>query len=196
MPKILMQGDKAIDVSIEVALRAKESWTAGDDKVDIGSQVLKGSKIVSIDMSDSAPPDKDYDLNNQSDRELIKEFEREIESVRSSVPDNIEFYGRPIKEIPAVLGLPKKVLSDGFVKNDVLGLTHAGVVKYCLDNGFIGRSEDKGIVHWGYTPRYYVYSKKRKALDDLNFRRDYARKLDEESMDQLTKAKQSLFKKI
>jgi len=194
MPKILMQGDKSIDVSLETALKAKEAWTSGGDTIDIGSQTLKASKIVSIDFEGSTNQnDRTYDLNNYEDKQIIRDFERDlIEATGATIDRPIEFYGEPIKEVRAFNELPKIVLREGMVKNDILGICHWSKVKYCLDNKFIYRYADGKA--WAVYPEYINFRAKSKALDELNSRRDYAKKMDDESLDKLNEAKGQVLK--
>jgi hypothetical protein len=164
MPKIYMSGDKSYEVSIETALKAKQLWEEGEDKIDIGSQLIRGSRIISIDFG-SKKSDKTYDFKNPEDKRIIKEFEEELEYAKQEELENpIEYYGEPRE--------------SGLVWNKIFGYVKPQIIQYAQRQGYVCKPDT-----WRVHPKFSEWCEKIKGLGDLKLAREYAEKKELESLD-------------
>lgn len=147
-----------------------------------------------------------YDLDIKEDREVIREFEAELEQLKKeSLEKPITFYGEPVPIISAF-----KMGSREFpeshdprrVRNDVTGMTDAGIVQLLLKVKAISRRwvkpEHPGW-SWAVGPDLKVYEEfrqKESALGDLKYRRQIAKEKEQESLDALARGREELIKSM
>lgn len=147
-----------------------------------------------------------YDLNLESDKAVIKEFEAMLESLKHEpLVKPLDFYGEPKVVIPAFeMGSHKFPESKNprRVYNDILGLTDAGVAQYLLRIRAISRryvTADHPGRSWAVGPDLKAYEdfyQKKHALDELKNKRAYAKELEAESLDALAKSRETLIKSM
>ncbi len=147
-----------------------------------------------------------YDLDIEEDRKVIREFEAQLEhSKKEPLEKPISFYGEPIPVIKAF-----KIGSREFpesqdprrVRNDVTGMTDAGIVQYLLKLKAISRRwvkpEHPGW-SWAVGPDLKLYEEfrqKESALGDLKYRRQFAKEKEQESLDALARGREELIKSM
>lgn len=148
----------------------------------------------------------EYDLGNKEDHNVIREFEVELERLKTvTLKYPLWVYGEPKEVIPAF-----KFGSREFpesrnprrVYNDVMGLVDAGIVQYLLDKKAISRryvKKDKPGEYWAIGPdlkAYEEFYEKKRTLDELKDRRAYAEQKNEESFDVLMETREELSKSM
>ena len=147
-----------------------------------------------------------YDLDNEDDKRAIKEFEAMLESLKTELLIKpLHFYGEPNEYIPArEFGNHKFPESKvpRRVRNDVTGLTDAGIVQYLLRNKAISRRwvrpEHPGW-SWAVGPdlkAYEEFSQKKRALDELKYLRQYAKEKEQEALDALARGREELIRSM
>lgn len=158
-------------------------------------------------LNEEAKPMKvGYDLDIKEDREVIREFEAEIERLKKEpLEKQISFYGESVPVIKAF-----KIGSREFpeshdprrVRNDVTGITDAGIVQHLLKIKAISRRwvkpEHPGW-SWAVGPDLKVYEEfrqKESALSDLKYRRQIAKEKERESFNALVESKGALSKSM
>lgn len=158
-------------------------------------QAFKTAYATIVDRDEQSDWEKPYDLNVNEDRDVIKDLEKEIEGAMDfELKEDLIFYGKPIKVIPAFNKKPEIKLSSGYVKNEILGLVHWSLVEYCLKNNIIKRKEIGNKVIWEIVyPDYKQYEDKRNALNELKGRREFMNK---EETDSLTEDKDEAIKQM
>ncbi|MBI3589487.1 MAG: hypothetical protein HY093_03715 [Candidatus Liptonbacteria bacterium] len=147
-----------------------------------------------------------YDLDIEEDRKAIREFEAELEQLKKEPLERpMSFYGETVPVINA-FKIGKREFPESQdtrrVRNDVTGLTDAGIVQYLLRNKAISRRwvkpEHPGW-SWAVGPglkAYEEFCQKKRALDDLKYRRQYAQEKDQESLDALARGRETLIKSM
>jgi len=195
MAKIRLSQQEELEVSKETALRIKEQWQDPDVKnIEIGGKIFKKSRIIEVDSGNSNLRDKPYNLKDEEDHRLIKDFEQEMEDVKAEkLEHELEYYGRPIKIVDAVGKMPAKKLPPNYVGNELLGIIHAGIIQYCLRNKIMHKKFER--FYW-IAPECTAFLEKRKALRELQDKREYAEKLNQEAMSQIEESKKAVAKKI
>jgi hypothetical protein len=121
-----------------------------------------------------------YDLDNKDDVRIIREFEVMLGKLKTEpLQKPLSFYGEPVEVIRA-FKVGKREFPESRdprrVKNDITGLTDAGIVQYLLQLKAISRRwvkpEHPGW-SWAVGPdlkAYEEFSQKKRALDDLKYR--------------------------
>jgi len=147
-----------------------------------------------------------YDLNLESDKAIIREFEATLESSKQeSLVKPLDFYGEPKVVIPAFEMRSRKFPESRDprrVYNDILGLTDAGIVQYLLRMKAISRryvTADHPGRSWAVGPDLKAYEdfyQKKHALDELRNKRAYATELEADSLDALAKSREMLIKSM
>lgn len=147
-----------------------------------------------------------YDLDNEEDKRVIREFEKMLESLKQeSLVKPLKFYGEPV-EIIRAFEIGKRKFPENRdprrVRNDVTGLIDAGIVQYLLRLKAISRRWVK-LEHpgwsWAVGPdlkTYEDFNQKKRALDDLKYRRQYAQEKEQESLDALARGRETLTKSM
>jgi len=200
--KIKLVGGEDIEVSLSTALKIKEQFEDEDIKpstpIDISGKIRKKSKINGIDIGNGINTrEKPYDLKNKEDRRIIKEFEKELEEAKKKpLKQPIEYYGKECKIIPAVNGMPKIEMAEGYVVNEIIGIKHAGVIQYMVEKKYIVKLKDKTGDYWAVTRTYDEWSQKYHALQELILRREQAENQEKQAMEQVYQAKKVIGKKI
>lgn len=143
-----------------------------------------------------------YDLDNKDDVRIIREFEVMLEKLKTEpLQKPLSFFGEPVEVIRAFeIGKRKfpESRNPRRVRNDVTGMTDAGIVQYLLKLKAISRRwvkpEHPGW-SWAVGPdlkAYEEYRQKESALSDLKYRRQCAKEMEQESLDALAENKEAL----
>ncbi len=155
---------------------------------------------------ESKPVKIGYDLDSKEDRENIREFETMLETLKKEpLIKPLDFYGEPKEVIPAFeMGSRKfpESRNPRRVHNDVLGLADAGLVQYLLKLKAISRryvTPNHPGRSWAVGPdlkAYEEFNQKKRALDDLKYRRQFAKAKEQESFDALARGRETLIKSM
>ncbi len=148
----------------------------------------------------------EYDLNNPEEKKAVRDFEVLLEDLKT-VPLKYPLwvYGEPKEVIPAFeMGKRKfpESISPRRVRNEIVGLTDAGIVQHLLEVKAISRrhvKKEHPNYGWAVGPDLKAYEdfyQKKRALDDLKNKRAYAEEKDEESFDALVKGREELIKSM
>lgn len=148
----------------------------------------------------------EYDLNNPEEKKAIRDFEVLLEDLKT-VPLKYPLwvYGEPKEVIPAFeMGKRKfpESINPRRVRNEIVGLTDAGIVQHLLEVRAISRrhvKKEHPNYGWAVGPDLKAYEdfyQKKRALDDLKNKRAYAEEKDEESFDALVKGREELIKSM
>ena len=148
----------------------------------------------------------EYDLNNPEEKKAIKDFEvlfEELKTIPLKYP--LWVYGEPKEIIPASK-FGKREFPESInprrVRNDIVGLTDAGIVQHLLDVKAISRrhvKKEHPNYGWAVGPDLKAYEdfyQKKKALEELKDKRAYAEQKDEESFDALIESREELIKSM
>jgi len=148
----------------------------------------------------------EYDLNNPEEKKAIKDFEvlfEELKTIPLKYP--LWVYGEPKEIIPASK-FGKREFPESInprrVRNDIVGLTDAGIVQHLLDVKAISRrhvKKEHPNYGWAVGPDLKAYEdfyQKKKALEELKDKRAYAEQRDEESFDALIEGREELIKSM
>ncbi len=145
-------------------------------------------------------------MDNKGDREIIRDFEAMLETLKKEpLIKPLDFYGEPREVIPAFeIGSRKfpESRNPRRVCNDITGLTDAGIVQYLLDIKAVSRryvAKDHPGRSWAVGPdlkAYEKFSQKKRALDELKYRRQYAQEKDQEALDALARGRETLIKSM
>ena len=148
----------------------------------------------------------EYDLNNPEEKKAIKDFEvlfEELKTIPLKYP--LWVYGEPKEIIPASK-FGKREFPESInprrVRNDIVGLTDAGIVQHLLDVKAISRrhvKKEHPNYGWAVGPDLKAYEdfyQKKKALEELKDKRAYAEQRDEESFDALIEGRDELIKSM
>jgi len=144
----------------------------------------------------------EYDLGNKEDHKAIRDFEVELEQLKTApLKYPLWVYGEPKEIIPAfkfgTREFPES-RNPRRIYNDVIGLIDAGIVQYLLDKKAISRryvKKDKPGEYWAVGPdlkAYEEFNEKKRALDELRDKRAYAERRSEESLDALIESRNKL----
>lgn len=148
----------------------------------------------------------EYDLNNPEEKKTIKDFEVLLEDL-TTVPLKYPLwvYGEPKEVIPA-FKFGKREFPESInprrVRNDITGLTDAGIVQHLLEVKAISRrhvKKEHPNYGWAVGPDLKAYEdfyQKKRALGDLKDKRAYAEQKDEESFDALVESREKLIKSM
>lgn len=147
-----------------------------------------------------------YDLDNEDDKRTIREFETMLKALKKEpLLKPLNFYGEPVEVIRA-FEIGKRKFPESRdprrVRNDVTGLTDAGIVQYLLRLKAIScrwvKPEHPGW-SWAVGPNlkaYEEYRQKQSALSDLKYRRQYAKGKEQESLDAMLESREELSKSM
>lgn len=148
----------------------------------------------------------EYDLGNKEDHKAIRDFEIMLEQLKTApLKYPLWIYGEPKETIPAFKfgkrEFPESV-NPRRVRNDIVGLTDAGIVQYLLEIKAISRrhvKKEQPNYGWAVGPDLKAYEdfyQKKRALDELKDKRAYAEQKDEESFDALVESREKLIKSM
>lgn len=148
----------------------------------------------------------EYDLNNPEEKKAIRDFEILLENLKT-VPLKYPLwvYGEPKELIPAFeMGKRKfpESINPRRVRNDIVGLTDAGIVQHLLEVKAVSRrnvKKEHPNYGWAVGPDLKAYEdfyQKKRALDELKDKRAYAEQRDEESFDALVDSREKLIKSM
>jgi hypothetical protein len=148
----------------------------------------------------------EYDLNNPEEKKAVRDFEVLLENLKTApLKYPLWVYGEPKEVIPAFeMGKRKfpESISPRRVRNEIVGLTDAGIVQHLLEVRAISRrhvKKEHPNYGWAVGPDLKVYEdfyQKKRALDDLKNKRAYAEEKDEESFDALVEEREELIKSM
>ena len=148
----------------------------------------------------------EYELNNPEDKKAIRDFEIMIDGLKT-VPLKYPLwvYGEPKEVIPAFKfgkrEFPESI-SPRRVRNDIIGLTDAGIVQHLLEVKAISRrhvKKEHPNYGWAVGPDLKAYEdfyQKKRALEELKDKRAYAEQKDEESFNALIESREELIKSM
>lgn len=148
----------------------------------------------------------EYDLNNPEEKKAVRDFEILLENLKT-VPLKYPLwvYGEPKEMIPAFeMGKRKfpESINTRRVRNEIVGLTDAGIVQHLLEVKAISRrhvKKEHPNYGWAVGPDLKAYEdfyQKKRSLDDLKNKRAYAEEKDQESFDALIKGREELIKSM
>ena len=148
----------------------------------------------------------EYDLNNPEEKKAIRDFEvllEELKTIPLKYP--LWVYGEPKEVIPASK-FGKREFPESIdprrVRNDITGLTDAGIVQHLLEVKAISRrhvKKEHPNYGWAVGPDLKAYEdfyQKKRALEELKDKRAYAEQKDEESFDALVAGREELIKSM
>lgn len=148
----------------------------------------------------------EYDLNNPEEKKAVKDFEVLLENLKTvPLKYRLWVYGEPKEMIPAFeMGKRKfpESISPRRVRNEIVGLTDAGIVQHLLELKAISRrhvKKEHPNYGWAVGPDLKAYEdfyQKKRALDDLKNKRAYAEEKDEESFNALIEGREELIKSM
>lgn len=148
----------------------------------------------------------EYDLSNPEERKAVRDFEVLLENLKTApLKYPLWVYGEPKEVIPAFeMGKRKfpESINPRRVRNEIVGLTDAGIVQHLLEVKAISRRNvKKEHPNWGWAvgpdlKAYEDFYQKKKALDELKDKRSYAEQKDEESFDALIESREKLIKSM
>jgi beta-phosphoglucomutase-like phosphatase (HAD superfamily) len=148
----------------------------------------------------------EYDLNKPEEKKAIRDFEALLENLKN-VPLKYPLwvYGEPKEIIPASK-FGKREFPESInprrVRNDIAGLTDAGIVQHLLEVKAISRrhvKKEHPNYGWAVGPDLKAYEdfyQKKRALEELKDKRAYAEQKDEESFDALIEGREKLIKSM
>ncbi len=198
MPKIILTNSRTVEVSSEEAERIENEWKDPENKtIDLGDLRVRRIEIKAIDKEIAKASDRisEYDMHNERHKQIIRDFERDLEKMKHQPLRNpIEYYGEPKPILPAF-----KMGSREFpesrdprrVYNDITGLIDAGIVQFLLEARAISRryvKADKPGAYWAVGPdlgAYTDFENKKRVLGELKEMRQIAEQNRQEAMDAL-----------
>ena len=148
----------------------------------------------------------EYDLNNPEEKKTVRDFEVLLEDLKT-VPLKYPLwvYGEP-KEVMPAFKFGKREFPESInprrVRNDITGLTDAGIVQHLLEIKAISRryvKKEHPNYGWAVGPDLKAYEdfyQKKRALDELKDKRAYAEQKDKESFDALIEGREELIKSM
>ena len=148
----------------------------------------------------------EYDLNKPEEKKAIRDFEVLLEQLKTKpLKYPLWVYGEPKEVIPA-FKFGKREFPESInprrVRNDIIGLTDAGIVQHLLEVKAISRRHvKKEHPNWGWAvgpnlKAYEDFYQKKRALGDLKDKRAYAEQKDDESFDALVESREKLIKSM
>jgi len=174
MPILKITNEDPIEISMETAKKIEEQLERREPRINIGNRIIKAIRIIEVNYNDISGPKK-YDLDKEEDRLIIKDFENELENIhKQELREDVKFYGIPIRE-------------DKLVYNPLLGYEDPRIIQYCLDNRIIERKVVNMKTRWAIlnVSKYEEWIEKMEAYKDLLYRRELAKKYEEESLNNL-----------
>lgn len=148
----------------------------------------------------------EYDLNNPEEKKAVRDFEILLENLKTApLKYPLWVYGEPKEVIPAFeMGKRKfpESINPRRVRNEIVGLTDAGIVQHLLEVKAISRrhvKKEHPNYGWAVGPDLKAYEdfyQKKRALDELKNKRAYAEEKDEESFDALIEGREELIKSM
>lgn len=147
-----------------------------------------------------------YDLENKDDHKIIREFETMLERLKTApLKYPLWVYGEP-KEVISAFKFGKREFPESVnprrVRNDIVGLTDAGIVQYLLEIKAVSRrhvKKEHPNYGWAVGPDLKAYEdfyQKKRALEELKDKRAYAEQKDEESFDALIESREKLIESM
>ena len=148
----------------------------------------------------------EYDLNNPEEKKAIRDFEVLLENLKTiPLKYPLWVYGEP-KEVISAFKFGMREFPESInprrVRNDIVGLTDAGIVQHLLEVKAISRrhvKKEHPNYGWAVGPDLKAYEdfyQKKRALGDLKDKRAYAEQKDEESFDALVESREKLIKSM
>ena len=148
----------------------------------------------------------EYDLNKPEEKKVIRDFEVLLEDLKTiPLKYPLWVYGEPKEVIPA-FKFGKREFPESInprrVRNDIVGLTDAGIVQHLLEVKAISRRHvKKEHPNWGWAvgpdlKAYEDFYQKKRALEELKDERAYVKQKDEESFDALIEGREELIKSM
>jgi len=148
----------------------------------------------------------EYDLDNKDDHKIIREFEIMLERLKTApLKYPLWVYGEP-KEVISAFKFGNREFPESInprrVRNEIVGLTDAGIIQYLLEVKAISRrnvKKEHPNYGWAVGPDLKAYEdfyQKKRALDELKDKRVYAEQKDEESFDALVESREKLIKSM
>lgn len=148
----------------------------------------------------------EYDLNNPEEKKAIRDFEVLLEDLKTiPLKYPLWVYGEP-KGVIQAFKFGKREFPESInprrVRNDITGLTDAGIVQHLLEVKAISRrhvKKEHPNYGWAVGPDLKAYEdfyQKKRALEDLKDKRAYAEQKDEESFDALIEGREELIKSM
>ncbi len=148
----------------------------------------------------------EYDLDNKDDHKIIREFEIMLERLKTApLKYPLWVYGEP-KEVISAFKFGNREFPESInprrVRNDIVGLTDAGIVQHLLEKKAISRrniKKEHPNYGWAVGPDLKAYEdfyQKKRALEELKDKRAYAEQKDEESFDALIESREKLIKSM
>ena len=147
-----------------------------------------------------------YDLNKPEEKKAIRDFEVLLENLKTiTLKYPLLVYGEP-KEIILASKFGKREFPESInprrVRNDIVGLTDAGIVQHLLEVKAISRrhvKKEHQNYGWAVGPDLKAYEdfyQKKRVLEELKDKRAYAEQKDEESFDALIEGREELIKSM
>lgn len=148
----------------------------------------------------------EYDLNNPKEKKAIRDFEVLLEDLKTiPLKYPLWVYGEP-KEVIPTFKFGKREFPESInprrVRNDIIGLTDAGIVQHLLEVKAISRrhvKKEHPNYGWAVGPDLKAYEdfyQRKRALEELKDKRAYAEQKDEESIDALIEGREELIKSM
>lgn len=148
----------------------------------------------------------EYNLEDKDDHKIIRGFETMLEQLKTApLKYPLWVYGEP-KEVMPAFKFGNREFSESInprrVRNEIVGLTDAGIVQHLLEIKAISRrnvKKEHPNYGWAVGPDLKAYEdfyQKKRALDDLRDKRAYAEQKDEESLDALVESREKLIKSM
>ncbi len=148
----------------------------------------------------------EYDLNNPEEKKAIRDFEALLENLKT-VPLKylLWVYGEP-KEVISAFKFGKREFPESInprrVRNDIVGLTDAGIVQHLLEVKAISRrhvKKEHPNYGWAVGPDLKAYEgfyQKQRALEELKDKRAYAEQKNDESFGALVDSREELIESM
>jgi len=148
----------------------------------------------------------EYDLNKPEEKKAIRDFETLLEDLKNApLKYPLWVYGEPKEVIPA-FKFGKREFQESInprrVRNDIVGLTDAGIVQYLLEVKAISRrhvKKEHPNYGWAVGPDLKAYEdfyQKKRSLEELKDKRAYSEQKDDESFDALIESREELIKSM
>lgn len=148
----------------------------------------------------------EYDLENKDDHKIIREFETMLERLKTApLKYPLWVYGEP-KEVIQAFKFGNREFPESVnprrVRNEIVGLTDAGIVQHLLEIKAISRrnvKKEHPNYGWAVGPDLKAYEdfyQKKRALEELRDKRAYAEQKNEESFDALIESREKLIKSM
>lgn len=207
MPTIKLTHNEKVEVSQETAEKVNQAWKNGEKIITIAdNRTVKSNRIIGIDFEPQKGVIREYDLDKEENKKIIKEFEAMLKRLEiEPLKYPLEFYGEPREKIPAIeIGKCKfpENIKPRRVYTDVTGLIDAGVIQHLLKIRAISRryvTKEHPGRSWAVGPdliAYEDYCQKKRVLSELRDKQRYAEAKEKESMNALLESKDTLSKSM